>query len=283
MTQGYVTIATKSADDMQIKQAVALASSLKLIDPDREFCLIVDSFSVVPEKYENSFDSIIELPYGNYDPTEDIAINLWQVYSCSPYEQTMYFDRHILVTMPLDDIWDSVTLHDYIFTPQTVNYRGESTASTEQFYVHNKNNLPTYYTDVFYFGKNEKSQQFFKMLDVVLKEFRRVYAQFVTESRPKYFDLNLLINITIKLLGEENSIHGTIPYTLLRLDNITLDDEDLPLDWVDYMSYWISNGVIKVSNHRVNGIICYSSDQFLDTEILEEYRQRVRDININID
>jgi len=282
MTQGYITIADKSAGDVQIKQAVALASSLKLIDPTREVCLVVEKFENVPQKFENAFDSIVELPYGNFDPTEDININLWQIYSCSPYEQTIYFDRHTLVTAPLDDIWNNVTQHDYVFNTQTVNYRGEISSTVSQFYIHDKNKIPNYYTDVFYFGKNEQSQQFFKMLDVVLKEFRRVYVQFVTENRPNYFDLNLLINITIKLLGQESNIHGNIPYTLLRLDNITLDDQDLPLDWVEYMSHWVSDGVIKISNHRVNGIICYSSDQFLDDEILEEYRQRVRDINIKI-
>ena len=56
MTQGYITLATKSQDDAQIKQAVALASSLKLHDPVREFCLVVDSFDCVPQKYEDAFE-----------------------------------------------------------------------------------------------------------------------------------------------------------------------------------------------------------------------------------
>ena len=60
MSQGYITIATKSPGNVQIEQAVALASSLKLSDPDREFCLVVDKFDCVPQKYEDTFDSIVE-------------------------------------------------------------------------------------------------------------------------------------------------------------------------------------------------------------------------------
>ena len=54
MTQGYITLATKSADDKQIKQAVLLASSLRLVDATREICLVVDKIDDVPQKYEDS-------------------------------------------------------------------------------------------------------------------------------------------------------------------------------------------------------------------------------------
>ena len=277
MTQGYITLATKSQDDAQIKQAVALASSLKLHDPVREFCLVVDSFDCVPQKYEDAFDSIVELPYGNYDLNDDIALNIWQVYHCSPYEQTIYFDRKSIVLDSMNDIWDNVSLNDYTFSQSSNNFRGEPSIDIYQFFIHDKNKLPKFYTDVFYFSKCERSAELFKMLDVVLKDFRRVYLQFVTENRPNYFDLNLLFNITFKLLGEQNNMHGHIPYTSLRLDTLILNDDDLPLDWVDYLSHWWSKGVLKVGNHRVTGIVCYNSEQFLDHEILEEFRKNVRD------
>lgn len=276
MTQGYITLATKSAGDKQIKQAVLLASSLRLVDATREICLVVDKIDDVPQKYEDSFDSIIELPYGHYDLTEDIAINIWQIYYCSPFEETMYMDRRTLITTIMDDIWESVIENDYVFNKRTKNYRGEYFVGNEQFFIHNKNNIPNYYTDVFYFGKNETTQQFFKMLDVVLKEFRRVYLKVVVEKRPSYFDLNLLINITIKLLGEETRIHGEIPYTLIGLDNLILDDQDLPPDWVDYLSNWVSDKILKIGNHRVSGIVCYNSEKFVTDEILSEYRTSAR-------
>jgi hypothetical protein len=276
MTQGYITLASKSADDKQIKQAVLLASSLRLVDATREICLVVDKIDDVPQKYEDSFDSIIELPYGHYDLTEDIAINIWQIYYCSPFEETMYMDRRTLVTTNMDDIWESAIENDYVFNKRTKNYRGEYFVGNEQFFIHNKNNIPNYYTDVFYFGKNETTQQFFKMLDVVLKEFRRVYLKVVAEKRPSYFDLNLLINITIKLLGEETRIHGEIPYTLIGLDNLILDDQDLPPDWVDYLSNWVSDKILKIGNHRVSGIVCYNSEEFVTDEILSEYRTSAR-------
>jgi len=282
MTQGYITIATKSPGNIQVEQAVALASSLKLADPDREFCLVVDKFDSVPQKYEDTFDSIVELPYGHYDPTEDIAINLLQLHACSTFEHTMYIDRRCIVTHNIDDIWDNIVLHDYVFSKTVENFRGEPVPLNDKFSIHERNDIPTYMTDIFYFSRRERSEQFFKMLDVVLKEFRRVYLKFISEGRPGYFDINLLINTTIMMLGEESNIHGHIPYKLLSLDNLTLDDDDLPTDWVEYLSSWFTNGTLKVNNHRVSGIICYNSDAFLDEEVLDDYRQRVKDSNIRI-
>lgn len=282
MTQGYITIATKSKGDTQIKQAVALATSLKLVDPDREFCLITDKFESVPKKYEDAFDSIVELPYGNYDPTEDIMINAWQMYASTPFDETIYLDRRSLVLSNLDDIWDNITLNDLVFPAESENFRGDCTDLKYRYNVHKKNNIPTYRTEVFYFNKSERPEQFFKMFDVVLKEFRRVYIKFIEENRPSYFDFNLLANTTLKMLGEDTNIFSNIPHTLISLENIVLDDDDLPAEWTEYLSSWYSDGLLKINNHRQTGIICYNSNEFLDDEILDDYRKRFKASTITV-
>lgn len=281
--QGYCTIAVKTENDTEVKRAVALACSVKLADPNRPFSLITDSFDSVPKKYENVFDSIIELPYGHTDSTEDSLINFWQLYHCTPYEQTLFLDTKTLVLdTQIQNYWDNWCKSDLVLASSSKNIKGEQSNFKYRWKVHNANELPTYYTDLIFFSKNDQSQQFFKMLDPVLKNFRNVYLKYITENRPMYFDFNLLVNTTLKMLGDESNIFGDIPHTIISLDNLRLDDNDLPEDWIDYLGCWYTNGKIKVGNHRLHEIVCYNSYSFLDDEILDDYRQRYTDSQIRI-
>lgn len=282
MTQGYITVATASPDNIQVKQAAALACSIRMVDKDREVCLLTDKFKNIPKKYEDCFDSIIELPYGNYDPTEDIMINAWQLYASTPFEQTLFVDRRILFMNNIDDLWDSLAATDMVFPLGSTNFKGEAHDLKFRYSVHTKNKLSTFCSDVFYFDKTDRPEQFFKMFDVVLKEFRRVYLHMLNDNRPNYFDFNLLVNTTLTMLGEDSSIYSTIPITHLSLENLTLDDEDLPSDWTEYLSSWYSDGVLKINNHRQSGIVCYNSDNFLKDEILDDLRQRIKTSKLSV-
>ena len=282
MTQGYITLAAKSTDNIQLQQAVLLASSIKKFDKEREFTLLVDSFSSVPKKYEDAFDTIIELPYGVFDPTEDVMLNAWQVYGSSPYEQTMFIDKRSIFLNNIDDMWDNLAGNYLTLPKQASNFKGEPNNGKYRFMVHERNDIPQYWDSVMYFEKSECTEQFFKMFDVVLKEFRRIYLKLIEENRPGYFDYNLLVNITLKMLGEQDNIHGDIPFTMLSLDNITTDDDDLPADWCDYLNNWYSNGMLKINNHRQSGIVCYNSDNFLDDDILDDHRRYIREDRIEI-
>lgn len=271
MSEGYITLAISP---QSVERAAALAASTKIADPTREFCLLTDKFSSVPSKYEGVFDMIIELPYGNSDHTEDEHINIWQTYLSSPFDRTLYLDNKVLVLSDINHIWAMCQPHEIVFPKSVFNFKGEAVPVKYKFSVHNKNNIPNYYTDVFYFEKSERAQQIFKMIDVVMQGHRRIYAQFVNDSRPDYFDWNLLVNVALKLLGEESDIHGSIPYTYVSLYNLTLDDRDLPVDWTDYYSTWYTEYSLKINNHRQVGIVCYNSENFIEEEILDDLRSR---------
>jgi hypothetical protein len=75
------------------------------------------------------------------------------------------------------------------------------------------------------------SSEFFKMLDPVLQNWRSVYVNLIKENKPEYFNLNLCINIAIKLLGLELYNNDMFKYTFISLENVDLDDNDLPEDW----------------------------------------------------
>ena len=124
------------------------------------------------------------------------------------------------------------------------------------FRCHEKNNFSKNHTDIFYFKKSEYASDFFKILDPVLQNWRSVYVNLVKENKPDYFNLNLLVNIALKMFGHTDIINDHFLYTFLSLENVDLDDHDLPEDWTRYLSCWVKDKKVKFfKTHNVFGKI----------------------------
>jgi hypothetical protein len=268
--QGYITVArTDNRNDC--REAWLAAKSIKKFDPDREVCVVVDNIDKFPNDLESVFDYVVQLPYDAYDIHEDFKTNIWQIYYCTPFFENIYFDKQTLLLSNIDGVWDNCSTHDLVFPSKVTNFKQENLDFLYYFKTHQKNKLPTVFTDFFYFKKSENSAEFFKMLDPILKNWRSIYTNFANENKPEYFNINLLINITIKLLGYENPNTDFFTYNFLSLENITLDDKDLPDDWTKYLSCWVKNSTVKINNHKLTQLVYYNTPNFIDEEILNEF------------
>jgi hypothetical protein len=282
--QGYVTFAMNFGEDSdEIRYAYTLACSLKLHDSEREVCLITDKFDNIPSKYEDVFDYIIELPYGDKDyhsPYKEA--NLWQMYYCTPFEENIYIDRHSVITSDISSVWDTFSIHDIVFPEKVNNFREETINDVSSFTVHDKNKLPNYYTDVFYFKKSAEAAEFFKMADPAFQNWRDTFYEFVKESRPEYFDINLMWNIIAYMIGHTQHFEYKI-YSKVILDSMELIDEDIPNVWTDYINVWSHNSkILKVNNHIINGIFNYQEPEFLTKEIFNDYKERYKETTITL-
>ena len=66
MSKGYITIAQNSGDIDYIRQAYALALSIKNTQSEvKDFAICVEDAKLVPEEYKKVFDHIIEIPWGD--------------------------------------------------------------------------------------------------------------------------------------------------------------------------------------------------------------------------
>lgn len=267
--QGYITLAS-STNKEQLIEASLLARSIKIYDQERETCLITDSYNELPQHIETNFDYVIELPYGTLTE-EDFKLNIWQIYYCSPFEENMYLDSRCLLLNSIDGIWENLSKTNICFPSYTVNFKNEPADFLYYFKCHEKNNFLKYHTDIFYFKKTDEVAEFFKMLDPVLQNWRSAYLNLIKENRPEFLNINILFNITIDLVGLNVPPNDYFKYTFLSLENVDLDDHDLPEDWTRYLSCWVRDKTVKVNNHRLVDLVYYNSPTFIDSDVLNDF------------
>ena len=273
--QGYVLYV--GTDKTQVDSAYALALSIKCVD-SRPLALVVDKFDTVPSKYEKSFDFIIELPYGPSDYlTGSTLADIWQVYYATPFEQSLYIKSTSLLMNNIDDVWKSLNSFDLVLPTHTLNMQGNVSEYRNKNTVQERNNLPVYHADVFYFAKSEPALEFFKMCDPVFKNWRELTRKYT--GAPDWFSVDQMFSIVSVMLGV-NPVHyyQHLTYVDTSVDNIIELDSDIPNDWLDSFNIWFEAArILRINNHRQNNIVVYNHKKFINKENLDELTKRYQD------
>lgn len=273
--QGYVLFV--GANKTQIDSAYALATSIKCVDK-RPVALVVSNFDIVPSKYEKAFDFIVELPYGSNDYlTGSSLADVWQIYHATPFEQNIYIKNTSLLLNNIDTLWESLDGFDLVFPTHTLNIQDSISEYQNRNTVQQRNELPVYYTDVFYFEKSQSASEFFKMCDPVFKNWRDVTRKYT--GAPDWFSLDQMISIVCVMLGE-TPVHyyKHLTYVDVGVDNVAVIDNDIPDDWIDSFNVWFEGArILKVNNHKQNNIVVYNHPKFINKENVDELTKRYQD------
>jgi hypothetical protein len=274
MTQGYIFLGIDDDKTTNIEAAYALSISLKMADPTRETAVVVTKWDDVPAIFEDGFDYIVELPFGRSDVDHhNIAIDFWQIYYCTPFDENMYIDRYSLVIDNIDSLWGMADLGEMVFAG-ALDYRGEATRDDSQFQSCDLNMVTAFKSDVIYFTKSETNSQFFKMADPIFKGWRDIYREVLINHKPSDFDLNVMINVTAHLLGERFLIADHFDYTDLTI-NFTFDPEVENDSWIDDMNIWMTDtNSIKVNNHNQCGMFHYGTPSVLTADMMKKLNER---------
>jgi hypothetical protein len=279
MSQGYVFFGIADHDpDKNIECAYALSVSLKLADPERETCVIVEDFDTVPKKYENGFDYIIKLPYGRTEPNHhNFRIDWWQVYYATPFDETIYLDTYSLAVSDLASLWELAGKTNMIFG-KAHDFRGDFQRNNQRFVPQDRNNITAFDADMIYFRKEAEPSQFFKMADPVFKNWRDIYREWLTEFRVNDFDFALMINIVARLIGHDVLEDPLFDYTDLSIN--FLWDPEKPEEaelWLENLNVWYTNSnELKINNHNQRGIVRYDNPKFITQDIIQKLNDSYR-------
>ena len=274
MNQGYIINAFTNAEhEDNAKMAYALACTIKQHDSDRGICVMVDKFTSMPTKYESVFDYIVELPFGVHDQYQiDANAELWQMYHCTPFDETMYISCNAVVLNEIDDMWDNMAMYEMYMPSRTINFRHEINIKDKSFQIHTANEIDSVYTDVMFFSKSKMCSEFFKMLDISSKNWRSIYNDVLTERLPDKFDINILINATISMVGinVKTITSDMVTYTYNDLNSIEAYDE-YPDSWLQALSVWFRHGKsLSVGNFVQSGVFVYKDQKFITEDILND-------------
>lgn len=278
--RGYVTLGINTGED-NIRYCYALACSIKICDPNASITLIVDKGQLgnVQSYYEDVFDYMIELPYGNSAHKDGFhGMNIWQVFHCTPYKETIYLDYDTLfINVDVQNLW-GIMANKHISVPKNAySYRNFPIPPVWRFEYELQYKLPTNLYNIIYFHKESQiAQEWFKMADPVMQNWRDVYNHVFTDKKPDDFLKNLLGNVTTHFVDHSDigvflnnhydlhsTSHGAFP-----------SPDEVPRNWTDMLNYWVTDKAkLQIENSIIgSGIIHYSDETFLTDEIMDVFR-----------
>ena len=149
MSNGYVVTATT---DNEYKQACALAYSIRLQMPSAKISMIVPDNSIIPEEFTEPFQHVINFPFSH---RTDRRLNDWQLYWCTPYENTIAIDCRILVKEDHTVLWDYlIDGYDIAFPSKVFNFLGQPIDLKNRKVYETEYHTKTIMSSMFFFKKN---------------------------------------------------------------------------------------------------------------------------------
>ena len=282
MTINFTMFAQNNKDDY-VRQAYVAAMSIRCSNKDVSICLITnDSVDI---QYKHMFDYIIPMQNVNYNDEGEWKIhNRWQIYNCTPYDQTIVIDTDMLVLDDISSWWNYLQTKELFFVSNVKTYKNENVIDNYYRKAFKKYDLPNIYSGFHYFKKSEFSYTFYKWLEYVLKNWKVFYNEFAGGTvYQKQASVDLSCAIVCKILGVESKILGIgIDYPTFTHMKTYIQGWSTPNSnsWQRIVgTYFTKDCELKIGNFQQHGIFHYTEKDFLTDEIVNTYESFFEELN----
>jgi len=153
--RGYLIPAVNSDTVDYVACARDLARSIRQWHPDANVSVLTNDISDDPV-----FDHVIPLPFGDLGGYS----NDWQVFSASPYRQTIKLEADMLATSPMDHWWTLFQHRDVVVSQGCRDFYGERSGARHYRKMFDANHLPDVYNAITYWRLSETAQKFFQQV-----------------------------------------------------------------------------------------------------------------------
>lgn len=269
MTKGHLIFAQNSDIDY-VRQAYALALSIKQHNKINNVCLMTNDS--VPFEYTKAFDHIVSIPWGDAAEKSEWKIeNRWKIIYASPYQETLVYDSDMLVCSSNDHWWDYLENKNIALTGNVQTYKGEIV--TNNFYRKSfvENNLPDLYFGIHYIKKNRQSYEFYKWLEIIVKNWKKFYSIYTPNSTQKFCSMDVSSAIATAILDSKEEFTTGNPLTFTHMKPAIQNWHDIPETWQSATSVQFTDGAeLKISNFLQTGVFHYTENDFLTDDIIKK-------------
>lgn len=276
MSKGFLLLAQNTDDVDYIRQAYALALSIKSTQRiTTNVSLVTDDN--VPKEYIHAFDKIIPIPFGSDTTLSKYRTeNRWKVYYATPYDETIVLDTDMLVLEDITSWWNYCSNYDIKFCNSIQNYKMETVVDTIHRRAFISNNLTSPYCALYYFKKSQYTYEFFKVLEFVVKNWEWCWTKFASENYQNWLSMDLAVAVTIEIMcAQEQVLDSNNPMKFVHMKT--------PLqNWNVSTESWQSNvlsnfnGILTVGNIRQHKIFHYIEKDFLSDYIVDKLQELSR-------
>ena len=288
-TKGYLTFAQNSVEFSDndatyvdyVRLAYALALSIKATQTDvTNLSIAITPGQKLDDKYKEVFDEIIEIPWGDMaEKSYKKFQNEWKAGFITPYDKTIKLEADMIMTDSIDHWWNYFDIHDFLFTHKVVNYRNEEITSRKCRHTFDSNALPNVYNGVMYFDKNTPTAlEFFKMAEMISKDYDTFSTEFLDFTRPKTLDKDTVYGLATHLTQlDDKIVRDDVPVPTFvhmkrELMNWELAYEDK--EWYKCVDYWFDADMhLYVSSFKQHLPFHYQHKEFMTDDIIKKYEK----------
>lgn len=282
MSKGYIVIAQNNQTTDYIRQAYALALSLKVSQKkNNKLSICVTDTSEVPDKWRYAFDQVIEIPWGDHASESKWKVeNKWKYYYMTPYDETVILDTDMIFTEDVSHWWDILSDKEVWATTNVCTFRG--TVVTDNYYrkAFTSNSLPNVYTGFFYFKKTKLAAELFRMVNLIFQDWTVFYREFLDHNKPKHLSGDVAYALAMKILGIENECTNahldsvpTFVHMKSKVQNVKQDA--VTENWTRHFSSTFSSDCkLKVNSFKQNLPFHYHIDAWLTEDIINKLEEK---------
>jgi hypothetical protein len=271
MTKGYVVLAQNTDTIDYVKQAYALALSLKLSQQSMSNVSIITD-DVVPEEYKSVFENIIPIPWGDAAVDSRFKVeNRWKIYHASPYDQTVVLDTDMLVLDDLGSFWDTFENYDVYYTGKVQDYRNNTVTSDYYRKAFSANQLPNLYSGLHYFKKGEFAKEFYSWVEIITNNWELFYGHFVSEHYPDRASMDITAALAAKVMDVAEKVTNVRhdPVTFVHMKSRIQGWTEPTDSWMQSVAVYFDDACeLKIANYRQQGIFHYTEKDFLTDKIV---------------
>ena len=268
MSKGHLFFAQNSGVDY-VTQAYAAALTIKKHNKFNATCLVTND--IVPLKYIKAFDKIEVIPWTDDAANSEWKIeNRWKLIHISPFDETIVYDTDMLLLSSNDHWWNNLENHSVALTSKVFTYK--NTVVTD--YTYRKtfvdNQLPNVYFGVHYFKKNRRSFEFYKWLEVIVKNWRMFYNEHTLNNTQKFCSMDVSAAIATKIMNAENEFANYNPLMFTHMKPAIQGWYPTPASWQSAVSSHLNSRLeLRINNILQKGIFHYTEDNFLTEQLLK--------------
>lgn len=271
VSKGFLVLAENTESEDYVKQAYALALSIKSSQQNVTDISIVTN-DVVPDEYQKVFDKIIPIPWCDTVIDSRYKVeNRWKLYHVTPYEETIVLDTDMLMLEDISLWWEYCQPFDVKYCSRILNHKLEETKDTEHRKPFILNNLTNPYAALHYFKKTQAAYEFYKIVEFVCNNWEWAYGKIAPVAYQDWLSMDMTVAVAIEIFGDPTVVAECCPFEFVHMKPSIQSWDNNPASWRDNVPFVLtSKGQLIVGNIKQPKLFHYVEKDFLSKGIIKK-------------
>jgi len=265
--QGFMTLAI-GAD--YLKMAYLQALSIKLVMPDARYCVAVDPTTqeLITDKQSLVFDYVRTVGATDWPMEREPDL-----FSCSPFKETIKVEADLLFTRNVDHWWDALRLNPVVLATHCRNLQDQVVVDTgyRKFWV--DNDLPNIYNGMMYFRFTREATEFFQLARTLYKHYNYIRDNVLINCREERPSTDVIYALAAKMYGVENCTMPSLDYFNFVHMKPHIQGWAGSSKWTDTVMCETDPPVIRINNINQLNPVHYHIKEWCTQELIEQYER----------